>query len=101
MAADEPLIDGIPVEVGYIITFKDERQDCFGRFSLLHRELKQLEIFKRMVELEPASAKAYYILINLRHPQRRDSDLGSMEYRRADIEAILPSLARPGIIKRK
>ncbi len=93
------LIEMNPIEVGYIITFEDGRQDRFGQFPLFNREPKQLDILKRMVEVEPTTPKAGYIFVNLRLKERRDNDLGSIEYQRSDIEALLPGLARRGIIK--
>jgi hypothetical protein len=99
MGSDEQIFEGNTIEVGYIITFEDARQDRFGQFPIFDQEPKQLDILRKMVEVEPTTPKAGYIFVNLRLQERREIDLGSIEYKRADIEVLLPRLARPGIIK--
>jgi len=89
---------GAEVSMGFVAAFKDYRQDKYGHFTLPDCKQTYLEIFRRIIEIEPTICHAGYILVNIRQP-RQNIGLESVEYHKEEIQALLAMLRKPGILR--
>lgn len=90
---------GAEVSMGFVAAFNDYRQDKYGHFTLPDCNKTYLEIFRRIIEIEPSICRAGYILVNIRQPLQ-DIGFESIEYHKEEIQALLTMLRKPGIISR-
>ena len=86
--------------VGYVIAFEDGRPDKIGLLPLLQSEPSPLGIFKQMLKIEPTIRECSYIFGNIRPDHSFFSYIDTIEFKKAEIENIIQTLVKPGIIKR-